>query len=549
MRRGFVSRASALVAILAGFAHRQIPGFLLFAALAFFAGTSACQAGTPIKEGSVEYQNIMLATKFLRSVGDNEMADYIEQRLRDGKIDYDPDLATPETTTVYGLGVGGQTSLDKQALGNNRSPTARANPFDEKKDFSAIAGLARTLTHEMQHTQWSNNNPIARIGSNPPFWFKCFIPSGAKGKDIVERSAWVNTIGTMQKWISTLMAKYRNDEPKYDPEVLAKMKAIADMLDTYIGDFIGENAFGYPVASWTKLKTQVGTLKKALDQLPPKTSQALQNAQDALDQVSDQITTAISDTGAISQAQCPSTTYVAVNLNYSDMNSTTTFKTATDTLKVHGDPSMVQLSGQAGAGPWFVDGQIDFAGAPSGSYTDMFPAFPAANFTGHVNSGSVYDLTLDGGYNFIQTLDLRIGGFGGYYSLSSYLYGNVGGGIAAAPVLSDHWQAARAGVAFDKAFSIADTPFVFSGSVAGLFDNLQTGAFNGNGNGVQARVQLMFPVPYLPLTGNVFAQYTDMNASGSTAGVPMSVNNQNWAVGAGLSMAIFGTPAGAAFRH
>lgn len=53
--------------------------------------------------------------------------------------------------------------------------------------------------------------------------------------------------------------------------------------------------------------------------------------------------------------------------------------------------------------------------------------------------------------------------------------------------------------------------------------------------GVQTDIRLVFPLPNVPLVGNIFAQFTDMNASGNSVGVPMTVNNQNWAFGGGLT--------------
>jgi hypothetical protein len=233
---------------------------------------------------------------------------------------------------------------------------------------------------------------------------------------------------------------------------------------------------------------------------------------------------------------------VTVNVNYVNLFSTTTFISPTDTLKVKNDPTQVQLNGRANYGPWFLNGQLSFGGNSSGSFTDMFPAFPAANFSGNVNSGPIYDVIADAGYNFLQGPELRVGAFGGYYSLSEYLYGTIAGGTATIPILADHWQAMRVGVSVEKAFSAASWPFLLKLDIAGLpIVNLQSGGLNAHGDGVQGDVRLIVPIPYLPLTGNIFFQDTYMTVSGTSVGVPMTVRNDNWAIGAGLSYSFGGT--------
>lgn len=241
--------------------------------------------------------------------------------------------------------------------------------------------------------------------------------------------------------------------------------------------------------------------------------------------------------------KCPPGISVAINLDFSSSQSRTTYKTKDDIYKVKIDPSQLQLNGQANFGPWFLNGQLSFGGYPSGSFSDVFPAVPAANFSGIVNSGTMYDFTVDGGYNFIKVPGWSVGAFGGYYSHSEYMYGMTTGATGSFPVLSTHWQAARAGLMAAHGFFVGNTPFILMGSVTGLYDNLQSGTFNGNGGGVQTDIRLVFPLPNVPLVGNIFAQYTDMNASGNSVGVPMTVNNQNWAFGGGLSLAFGETAA------
>jgi hypothetical protein len=227
---------------------------------------------------------------------------------------------------------------------------------------------------------------------------------------------------------------------------------------------------------------------------------------------------------------------VSVNVDYADLTSTTKFKTATDTETIRGDPSLLQLSGKATLGPWFVKGQIEFGNANSGSLADVFPAFPAANFSGSINSGTLYDVIADAGYDFLRGPDYRVGAFGGYYSLNPSLYGTIAGGAAVGPILIDHWQAARVGVDFEETFFAGDRRVVLSANVAGLpFVAIHSGAFYGTGGGVQGEVRLSFPLPNVPLRGDVFVQDTYMTASGSVVGGSMRADNSNWVIGGGLT--------------
>ena len=227
----------------------------------------------------------------------------------------------------------------------------------------------------------------------------------------------------------------------------------------------------------------------------------------------------------------------AANVDFANVYSATKFTSPTDTLKIHSDTNQIQLSGQANVGRWFVSGLIGFAGAPGGGLTDMFPAFPAANFSGTVNSGSVYNFVADGGYNFIQQPDLRVGVFAGYYSFSEYLSGMIGGGSATAPLLSDHWQGARAGVNFDWSFLAGNAPIDVKASAAAMpLVELQSGGLFAHGGGAALHFDLSFPIPNLPLRGHVFVQDDYMNVSGISFGAPMNVKNNNVTYGVGLNI-------------
>jgi hypothetical protein len=85
------------------------------------------------------------------------------------------------------------------------------------------------------------------------------------------------------------------------------------------------------------------------------------------------------------------------------------------------------------------------------------------------------------------------------------------------------------------AFTIGSVPFVVSGSVAALADNVRSGMFNGYGNGWQANVTWTFPLVG-PLRGNLSGQYTAINASGDVLGVPLTFGNQTWQFGGGVSV-------------
>ena len=198
------------------------------------------------------------------------------------------------------------------------------------------------------------------------------------------------------------------------------------------------------------------------------------------------------------------------------------------------------LSGRADIGSFFVTSQITFAGDPHGTFTDVFPAFPAANFMATVNSGNVYSFIGDGGYTVFSDPDFSVGVFGGYYVFHEFLYGTFPGFAATFPLLSDQWSAGEGGIVLDKKFAVGAMPFDLRVTAAGLYDHLRAGAFSGDGGG--ARVSGMLSFPLGPLSGNIFAQYTDLNASSSNTGVPLQFRNENWSVGAGISYSFGSAP-------
>lgn len=69
-------------------------------------------------------------------------------------------------------------------------------------------------------------------------------------------------------------------------------------------------------------------------------------------------------------------------------------------------------------------------------------------------------------------------------------------------------------------------------------------AFNGNGGGWRANGTLSFPIG--PVIGNVYAQYANLNASGSNTTVPLTNKDEVWTVGFGVTYKFGAPPAAAA---
>jgi hypothetical protein len=237
--------------------------------------------------------------------------------------------------------------------------------------------------------------------------------------------------------------------------------------------------------------------------------------------------------------QTASSTGLYLGGGYAWNTSTTTITSPTDRQKIKQDPSQAMLTGRANFGPWFLTGQVQFAGAPSGNFSDVFFATPAFNTTATINSGQVYGFNGDAGYTVWNADGWTVGIFGGYYSFNEELYGMFPGFTGTFALLSDHWRAGEGGISVDKAFMIGAEPFDLGVTVAGLYDNLRAGAFNGNGGGVRANGTLSFPLG--PVIGNVYAQYANLN-SGSNTGVPLTFKDEVWTVGFGVTYK-FGGPA------
>jgi hypothetical protein len=211
--------------------------------------------------------------------------------------------------------------------------------------------------------------------------------------------------------------------------------------------------------------------------------------------------------------------------------STTTIKSPTDKQKIKQDPIQAIIFGRADLGRWFATAQVTFAGSPHGNFTDTFPA---ASTSANVTGGQVYGFIGDVGYTVWSANGWTVGVFGGYYTFNEELSGTFPGFPGTFALLNDHWQAGEGGVNIDKVFSIGSLPLDLNVTVAGQYDNLRSGAFNGNGGGVRVNGLLSFPLTS-SLNGNIHVQYANLNASGSNTGVPLTFNDEVWTVGAGIS--------------
>jgi hypothetical protein len=239
----------------------------------------------------------------------------------------------------------------------------------------------------------------------------------------------------------------------------------------------------------------------------------------------------------------PPTQSVTINLGGGVVvtSSKTTVQSHIDKLDKNDPTTQAILFGEFDLGPWFVTGQVTFAGTPHGNLSDVFPAFPAANFTGTVNSGQLYGFVGDAGYTVYNSDGWKVGIFGGFYAYDEFDYGMFPGFAAQFPMLATQWRAGEGGVTIDKTFQVGAVPFDFKVTAAGQYDHLRAGMFNGNGGGVRINSMLSFPIG--PVQGNIIAQYADLNASGSNTGVPLTFNTQTWYVGGGISYTFGGPPA------
>jgi hypothetical protein len=226
---------------------------------------------------------------------------------------------------------------------------------------------------------------------------------------------------------------------------------------------------------------------------------------------------------------------VTATVDVVNAHSEWTITSPIDQVKTKSDTPEVRFTGQINWGPFYISGAAMGAGNARGSFSDTFIAFPAAA-TGTVTSGLNTSFTTSGGVIVTVAPGLKVGPFAVYYSDLEALYGTTGlSGSASFSLLETHSQAAGGGLIVNDAFAVGNVPFLFSGSIAALADNVKSGMFDGNGSGWQANAMLTFPLG--PVRGNLYAQYTDINASGNVLGSPLTFDNRTWQFGGGVTAA------------
>jgi len=205
----------------------------------------------------------------------------------------------------------------------------------------------------------------------------------------------------------------------------------------------------------------------------------------------------------------------------------------TDQIKTTSNTPQLQFTAQINWGQFYWSGAARGTGDTRGSFSDTFFGSPIVN-TGTVSSGSNNAFTTSAGYNLINLPGLTAGLFGVYYIDVEALYGTTmfsGPGISS--LLETRSQAAGAGFYLTENFHSGPLVGTLSAFAAYLADDVKSGTFNGNGPGWQANAKLTIPVG--PVHVNLFGQFTDINASGSPMGVPLTFKNESWTFGAGLS--------------
>jgi hypothetical protein len=224
---------------------------------------------------------------------------------------------------------------------------------------------------------------------------------------------------------------------------------------------------------------------------------------------------------------------VLANVDFVDQHSTWTITSPFDRVKTTSDTPELRISGEIDWGRFYWSAAAMGLGDARGNFSDMFFGFPVTT-TGTVSSGTNYAFTTAAGFNVVRWRSVTVDGFALYSTDFESLYGTTmfGGGTNVS-LLETHWQAGGGGVRVKDAFTLGNVPMVLSASAAALADNVKSGAFNGNGSGWQADAMLTFPLG--PVHGNLFTQFTGINASGSVMGVPLIYANRNWTFGGGLT--------------
>jgi len=208
----------------------------------------------------------------------------------------------------------------------------------------------------------------------------------------------------------------------------------------------------------------------------------------------------------------------------------------TDKMTFRYSTPMFAVDGQVNDGRWFANGQVALPAFPNGTSTDTFSGGSSSSF--EINTGLVGIAQASVGYNVYQTPTTQIGVLGQFYASSESLSGVFPGSLTQISLLTDRWLAGGGGAKFDQQVLWGNFAVTFTASAVGLFDNVQSGTFNGNGGGFQTSAG--FYVPVGPMQFGIVGQFTNLNASGSSSlGVPLRYNTQDLGVWARLGFRIW----------
>lgn len=193
-----------------------------------------------VVEGTVEYENVQTALKFLREHGDSEAADQIQKSLDNGDIYSDVHAKYNGTTDMKNNVV-----IDAPIMSWQQPPQKRGTPFDPVKDFKMVVALARTLYHENFHV--SQQNVLEFFVDN-----------------VLEYPAWMDTMSELEHWIEQEKLRFdRNYRPSkpgmtaaQQEAELKKIKDKIEILTEYYGAFKDNEYFGGDDQQWIARNTE-----------------------------------------------------------------------------------------------------------------------------------------------------------------------------------------------------------------------------------------------------------------------------------------------------